>query len=289
MKKLPIKLLELSGGTQQRPLDMIWVERLKALIADGTELPPVDVVFDGKHHWLWDGFHRIKAYQELGIAQINATVRSGTKREAIWLSYSANAKHGLQRPSGSLKYIIATILMDDHWKKKSDIEIARHVGCTRQYVFTQRNKGKESAVPPETEDKKPVSKPKTKKSVNNLHPATEPPEMLDKEGGNIPFDLRERWLGRSAIQDKINRLDQIKNCVKHAIEDGNISWGLLNQTAFEADITSLRNRLIAALPHALCCYCGGKGCGGCHNIGFLNELSWKAAPKNEISKKNIFL
>ena len=275
-KLIPLELIELSGGTQQRPLDDKWVDEIVALLKDKTEFPPIEIIFDGKNHWLVDGFHRYKAHQVLGIKKIAAVVRSGGKREAVWQSFGANAKHGLQRHTGSKKIIVEAILKDDKWSKKSDIEIARHVGCVRQYVHAIRCP---KDVNSEHEEEKPVSKPKTKESVNSGH--NEPVPMMDMEEQNIPFDLRERWLGRVVIQEKIHQLDQLKNFVVHAVEDNNQSWNLLNLTAFQADLQSLRNRLVAALPYAICVYCEGSGCGGCHAMGFLNEQSWKVAPKKK--------
>jgi len=279
-KLIPLELVELSGGTQQRPLDDKWIAEIVELMKDKAEFPPVDLIFDGKNHWLIDGFHRFKAHQVLGLKKIAAVVRQGNKREAIWLSFGANSKHGLQRHSGSLKIIVEAILKDNKWTKKSDIEIARHVGCTRQYVHSIRCPKDVNSLHDEPKEK-PDSKPKTRKSVNSLHPS-EPGPMMDMEEQNIPFDLRERWLGRVVIQEKIHQLDQLKNFVVHSIEDGNQSWNLLNLTAFEADIKNLRNRLVSALPYALCCYCGGSGCGGCHAMGFLNEASYHAAPKKGV-------
>jgi len=57
-KLIPLELIELSGGTQQRPLDDKWVDEIVALLKDKTEFPPVELIFDGKNYWLVDGFHR---------------------------------------------------------------------------------------------------------------------------------------------------------------------------------------------------------------------------------------
>jgi len=277
-KVLPMSLVELSGSTQQRPLDESTVNKYVDLMRDGVEFPPVEIIFDGRSYWLWDGFHRYRAHQILEKKEIKANVENGNKRDAVWYSLGANATHGLPRPYGSLKSIIMTVLNDAKWSKKSDIDIARHVHCTRQYVFGLRNpesvKCLHEEIPdiePETQETKtePEKKPKQEKPV----------EMKDCEGQVIPHKIRENWLSRAVIQEQIKTLDQIKNSVMHSIQEGHLTYCLMNQTAFEADMKSLRNRLVGTLPYAICCYCNGEGCNACHNFGFLNEPSWKAAPK----------
>ena len=57
--ELKLTDVRIDGGTQPRAkidLDVVaeYAERLDA----GDVFPPVEVVFDGKDYWLWDGFHR---------------------------------------------------------------------------------------------------------------------------------------------------------------------------------------------------------------------------------------
>jgi hypothetical protein len=277
-KILPMSLVELSGGTQQRPLDQSTVDKYVDLMRDGLDFPPVEIIFDGKCHWLWDGFHRYRAHQLLERKDIRANVEVGNKRDAVWKSLGANATHGLPRPYGSLKGIVMTVLNDKAWSLKSDDEIARHVHCTRQYVHSLRTPENVKCLQPEIPDSKPETQ-KTEEKSEKKPKQEKPVEMKDCEGQVIPPKIRENWLSRAVIQERIRELDQIKNSIKHSIQEGQLTYCLMNQTAFEADITSLRNRLVGTLPYAVCCYCNGEGCNACHNFGFLNEPSWKAAPK----------
>jgi hypothetical protein len=277
-KTLPMSLVELSGGTQQRPLDQATVDKYVGLMRDGLDFPPVEIIFDGKIHWLWDGFHRYRAHQILEKKEIRVNIEHGSKRDAVWYSLGANATHGLPRPYGSLKGIVMTVLNDKAWSLKSDEDIARHVHCTRQYVHSLRTPESVKCLQPENPDSEPET-PKTEEEPEKKPKQEKPVEMKDCEGQVIPPKIRENWLSRAVIQERIRELDQIKNSIKHSIQEGQLTYCLMNQTAFEADITSLRNRLVGTLPYAVCCYCGGETCNACHNFGFLNEPSWKAAPK----------
>lgn len=277
-KSLPMSLIELSGGTQQRPLDQSTVDRYVELMRDGLIFPPVEIIFDGKIHWLWDGFHRYRAHQILERKDIRVNIENGSKRDAVWYSLGANATHGLPRPYGSLKGIVMTVLDDKAWSKKSDDDIARHVHCTRQYVHSLRTPENVKCLQTKKADSE-TETPKTDEKPEEKANSSKPVEMKDCEGQVIPQKIRENWLSRAVIQEKIRELDQIKNSVKHSIEEGQLTYCLLNQTAFQSDLINLRNRLVGALPYAVCAYCGGETCNACHGIGFLNEPSWKAAPK----------
>ena len=275
-KNFPIELINLSGGCQQRQLDPSTLDNYCKLMEDGVEFPPIEIINDGKNCWLWDGFHRVKCYQILGRKTTHANIMVGNKREAIWLSFSANRDHGLPRPPGAVKFILQQILKDDKWSKKTNSEIARHIGCSREYV---RQIKEPNAPPEETTPEKPVS------TVDKKPETTPKTPLKDREGHEIPQHLTERFLQGSVIEQRIRELQQLKNSVENSIMAGDLIYILLNQTAFEADIIRLIDRMKAAVPYALCPYCENKGCGTCCNSGFVNEIQWKNAPKNGGSKK----
>ena len=52
----------------------------------GAIFPPVVVFSDGSAFWLADGFHRLKAHREAGLAEIACEVRDGTQRDAVLYS-----------------------------------------------------------------------------------------------------------------------------------------------------------------------------------------------------------
>lgn len=81
-----------------------------------------------------DGWHRISAAKQIGKATINAEIRTGTKRDAILYSVSANATHGLRRTNDDKRRAVARLLEDDEWGQWSDNVVAEKVGVSQPFV-----------------------------------------------------------------------------------------------------------------------------------------------------------
>jgi hypothetical protein len=295
------------AAIQQRPIDEAVISRYIALMQDGVEFPPVEVVFDGKDHWLWDGFHRYHCAKKLGRTMLSAHVANGTKRNALWLSFSANKAHGFPRQLGVARKIIETILIDKSWSKKTLSAIARHVGVTKQYVSKIKDElltaHRSTGLPIEEENG--VSEPKTAQGSTSLplsrsseievqtkdgipytqrsqekeHRSQEPPK--DAVGRVIPEHLRELYEARKIISEFVAALTKIKAGVMQHIEARDSVFSLLNVTAFQSQYDTLRATLKGAMPYCVCVYCGGdaKDCKACHGLGLLNKVSYEVAPR----------
>lgn len=136
---LPIDKIKLDGGTQSRAdINKAVVEEYASIIRDGTDFPPVTVFFDGKKHWLADGFHRVAAYRQAGALEIPTAVHQGTRRDAVLFSVGANAAHGLRRTNDDKRRAAMTLINDKEWSLWSDREIARRVGVSHQFVSSLR-------------------------------------------------------------------------------------------------------------------------------------------------------
>lgn len=306
-KQIRLDLIRIDGGTQQRPVEDEIVTKYVALMQDKIEFPAIELIFDGAEYWLWDGFHRYHCARRQNQTVITANVAKGTLRDAIWLSFSANKDHGLPRQTGVAKQIIEQILTDKSWSRKSLTAIAKHVGITRQYVTQVKDalsahnasslseKDKENGVSEsemaqgastctlsrdkEIEVQTKDGIPYTQRSQAKEHKAKEP--MKDAVGHVIPEPLREVYKYRSVINSLITDLEKIKHLVENAAAERNPVFTMLNTTAFQAHCENLRRTLKSARPYALCCYCGGdaKDCKACQGFGFLNEHTYRAAPK----------
>ncbi len=67
---LPINRIRTDGGTQPRAaLDINTIRDYAELLHNGVKFPPVDVFWDRSEYWLADGFHRLRAMQEAGLAR----------------------------------------------------------------------------------------------------------------------------------------------------------------------------------------------------------------------------
>ena len=143
---IPLECIKTDGGTQMRAtLDPDTVqEYLDAMQPVGWgEFPAVVVYYDGKDHWLADGFHRVEAYRLAAAnldqpANVPADVRSGTRRDAILHAAGANASHGLRRTNADKRRAVETLLRDDDWRHWSDREIARRCNVSDKTVADVR-------------------------------------------------------------------------------------------------------------------------------------------------------
>ena len=139
IRLLPVDSIRTDGGTQSRiQINWLTVTDYAADIAEGATFPPVVVYFDGADYWLADGFHRLEAHKRLGLAEIAADVRQGTRRDAILYSVKANAAHGLRRTNEDKRRAVAMLLEDEEWRQWSDYKIAEACGVSQPFVLGLR-------------------------------------------------------------------------------------------------------------------------------------------------------
>lgn len=300
MKKLlPLELIAIDGGTQQRDIDDTVVARYAALIKEGYTFPPVDVIFDGKRYCIWDGFHRYHAARRAGKEQIECNIENGTQREAIWFSFSANKQHGFPRQEGTGKQIILRILADPEWSKLSQLEIAKWVGVTQGFVSKvkagiEREKA-DNATPKciTGNTQKPASPPQKqgkfeaeKNKCNTLDTETSAKKdekvlVADAVGQNVPDNLRDVFMRQNELKMLIHQITTIVHQVKEAKAKNDLLYYYINAQNVEVEAGNLKRSLKAGIPHAVCGYCGGSGgkCRTCDGQGWVNELRYVATAK----------
>lgn len=143
--RFDISLIRANGGTQSRAeINQAVVDDYAAAIGNGASFPAITVFYDGNDYWLADGFHRYHAHLQLGLADIDADVRQGTRREAILYSVGANEAHGLRRTNEDKRRAVLTLLGDEEWAGWSDREIARR--CHVDHVTVGRIRKDTGAV-----------------------------------------------------------------------------------------------------------------------------------------------
>jgi hypothetical protein len=118
--------IRIDCGTQARAeINQQTVSDYCEDITNGAVFPPVTVYHDGVDYYLADGFHRYFAYKSAGSPGIEANVVTGTLRDAILYSLSANNDHGLRRSNADKRKAVITMLQDFEWTEWSDREIAK--------------------------------------------------------------------------------------------------------------------------------------------------------------------
>src|SRR5690606_37821881 len=100
--------------------------------------PPVRILDDGENKWLYDGWHRVRAYDRAGFTLVNAIVERGTRRQAKFLSLAANKDHGLRRSNEDKHRAVELYLGDPEWVQHSDRVVAEHCGVDHKTVASIR-------------------------------------------------------------------------------------------------------------------------------------------------------
>ena len=135
MKKLNLDVIRTDGGTQPRlELDQELVTSYAEQMMDGCEFPPIVVFHDGSAYWLADGFHRYFATKANGLVSIPCEIKQGTLDEATFYAWGANANHGKQISSADKRSIVRKMLLHPVHSKKTNSEIAKHVGVSKMTV-----------------------------------------------------------------------------------------------------------------------------------------------------------
>lgn len=137
--RIALDAITVDLGLQTRAAmnDATVAEYAEALLA-GERLPPVVVFHDGEGIWLADGFHRVAAARQAGVADIEAIAHDGGRREALLHAVGANARHGLRRTNADKRRCVELLLADAEWARWSDRVVAEKCGVDHKTVAAVR-------------------------------------------------------------------------------------------------------------------------------------------------------
>lgn len=141
LKLETIEISKITADQSAQPRTSINVDRVTEYTEDmdrGAQFPPLVLFFDGKRHFLADGFHRFYAATNAGKKSITCEVHEGGLREAVLYSCGANASHGMRRTNEDKRRAVAKLLEDPEWSKWSNMEIARRCFVDDKTVATIR-------------------------------------------------------------------------------------------------------------------------------------------------------
>lgn len=163
-KTITLKLSQISRPTDLQMREHLVTDHIHDMtevLETGIPLPPVSVVQEGKTYWLWDGHHRVAAYETADVLDVPAVVtEQGDRLRARWLAYSANKEHtGLKRSLADRRKAVEQALEDQ--PGMSNRAIAEHVGVSDHLVSKMRGdqkpsggaqKGAKTRTCPQSED-----------------------------------------------------------------------------------------------------------------------------------------
>ena len=131
--------IRIDGGTQARAkMNQETIESYAAELKDGTIFPPVVVFFDGKDHWLADGFNRYFANKLISRTNIDVEVRRGSILDAKLHACGANATHGQPRSHEDKRNAVMMVLHEPMWKDMSERDVANACNVSQSLVSTMK-------------------------------------------------------------------------------------------------------------------------------------------------------
>lgn len=299
-KSLPIKDICLDGKTQQRPVDDNVVKRYAAMMKDGSKFPPVEIITDGKNNFMWDGAHRLAAVRFLGKKYIEANIVTGTHRAAIFTSFSANKKNAFPRQPGTAKGIVEKILRDREWSKMAQTDIARHVGCTHQFVSKIQAEfeklscnqlhdrtalsGQKAGLSGQKTGRSASGTVNVKRGGSSYEMKKPVKKVLDSTGKQVPEHLVKFFERANEFRQPIKQLNDMLKTVRKSKEAGDLVYRYIKIENLTAEIGNVKRIFRFGLPYAVCPYCGGDEknaeCRACDGCGFVNEATYRATPKD---------
>jgi len=210
LEKVKLSDICLDEETQMRVngLNLEKVEEYAEDMEKGDKFPPCTLIREGKFYWIIGGYHRIAAYKKRGKRSIEAFVTEGTKRDAILLSLSENATHGLRRTNADKRKAVLTLLQDPEWSLWSNSEIARKGHVSRSMVIEIRTKLSCKNLQDRNEPE--IGIPEEKQPTSNLDTQSEMPKKAISEQ---PKKVKVRR-GKKTYEMKVNRKpsEQILSC-----------------------------------------------------------------------------
>jgi hypothetical protein len=166
IQDVPLTRIRTDGGTQLRPtMDVEALNEYARLLQEGVTLPAINLVYDGKDYWLWDGFHRYDAAHRAGLHTYPADVEAGTLDDAREKALAANAKHGIRRDSGYIKRVV--LLAHERHPNESNVLLGRRCNLSDTTIGRYRP----APTSNELEDDK---RPMRLAADGRMRPATRP-------------------------------------------------------------------------------------------------------------------
>lgn len=140
-KSLELSLIRLDGRTYSRvgnEVDGVVICDYAHDLQKGDVFPPIDVFYDGEHHWLAHGWYRYWAAEAVPLGKIDALVHEGSLQDAVRFSAGVNADHGVRRTRADKRLAVSKLLDDPKGRTWSDYELAEAAKVSHWLVASMR-------------------------------------------------------------------------------------------------------------------------------------------------------
>ena len=240
MTTVNLDAIVFDAGTQVRAaISESVVTDYAERMAEGDEFPPIVVFHDGTHFVLGDGFHRALAAKRNGATTIRATVKNGTKVDAIWFAFAVNRANGHRFTPADKKY--AVLLALKTWPDKSQNQIAQQIGCDQAYVSRLKAEVMTSHTLPDRVTGKD----------GKSYPARRPAPTSASHDAKVskPADDRSEHQS-SGVATRIQRLDPI-TVIEHTTRTADIEAAVLQSETYLIDFGSVDREQVLTCIGAL--------------------------------------
>lgn len=278
---LALALVVANEGTQSRAsINEAAVQAYARIMRDGLwdwdHDPPV-VFYDAGQYYLADGHHRIRAMVAAGAISAPFDIRSGTVRDAVLHSLTANRRHGAQRTEADIARAVDRILADPEWSGWGDTKIAKTLDAPLAVVLARRNAAQikldlptapadpspaRSSAAPSVRQPPPVDGGKAAAPVLPVRPA---PIACDAEGATVPNDRAAVFLEWRKRAPEISALLEEAHKRMSRWPAADRPQGIDGVTA---DLGEIARRFQGLAPHLLCTTCLGAGGECCNHAGY---------------------
>lgn len=314
MLTIPLERLELDPALQIRSrLSRDAIERYTELYrengldaldeVEATQIDDKDAP-GGVRFVVTDGWHRIHAAREAGLAAVLVQVTPGDREDAIIMAAKANNYHGVPLTIEDKRRAVRALLATREYAGKSDRKVAEALMVSHTFVANIRRElvdaatkggggALEQAPAPERAPRTHEPEPELELEERDEpaaedSPAKPAPEEIEVPGD--PLELKPDTLAARITDAKaklaslvIPLREVLKSVVdwtspKQCRTDAHAPASQLNGDSVAADIRNAIAGIQAAAPEDVCPYCSGDGCGECRNQGWLGKLRMKHVP-----------
>lgn len=245
-RELAISQLRLDGGTQVREqLDKSAVREYATLLADGSEPPPIDVVFDGANYWVANGFHRIAACKRVGLGMIRANITEGTQEDAKVLAAGSNANHGVRRTSDDIQRAF-DLLMEVGWRNHSQSQLRTHlrISISRLQAMLEDYDAKqaEQSIFDPVEDAPEVP---DEEDSPDAEPDEAPEPTVTVRRGDTEYEMKVGRIGRqeSAGKRAVKKADKLLGMLQDALQEANREAAGLDEVPCKKSVDAIQRWL----------------------------------------------